>query len=71
MLKRVNGPVRLVCDDCKKTRHFSSFEKAVRFKAGQQDTPGGWRTSRSASGEFRDHCPSCVLKWKVEQELLS
>jgi hypothetical protein len=65
-----DGAVWLICDDCKKTLDFSSFAKAVRFKNRQKEAATGWRTSRSASGEFHDHCPACVLKWKVEQGFL-
>jgi hypothetical protein len=64
------GAVWLICDDCKKTLDFSSFSKAVKFKKRQKEAELGWRTSRSASGEFNDHCPACVMKWKVEQGVL-
>jgi hypothetical protein len=62
-----DGAVWLICDDCKKVRDFSSFAKAVKFKKQQKELPVGWRTSRSASGEFHDHCPACMLKWKMGQ----
>jgi hypothetical protein len=62
--------VWLICDDCKETKDFSSFAKAVAFKRRQKEVPGGWRSSRSDDGEFKDHCPACLRKWKVSQGLL-
>jgi hypothetical protein len=61
------GDVWLICDDCHTTKDFSSFAKAVAFKRKQKLVPGGWRVSRTADGEFRDHCPDCTKKWAVSQ----
>jgi hypothetical protein len=57
------GEVWLTCDDCGETLDFSSFSKAVNFKRRQKLVVGGWRTSRTPAGDFRDHCPKCTKKW--------
>jgi Fe2+ or Zn2+ uptake regulation protein len=59
-----DGAVWLICDDCGETKDFSSFTRAVNFKKAQKEIPGGWRVSWS-DGEFRDHCPACIQKWKA------
>jgi hypothetical protein len=65
-----DGAVWLICDDCRETKDFSSFKKAVEFKKAQKEVYGGWRTSRTNEGEFLDHCPACTRKWMGEQGFL-
>jgi len=56
------GPVTLQCNTCATFIDFSSFKKAVAFKAKQKLIQNGWR-SYNTGGVWQDSCPDCVKKF--------